>query len=133
MADDLPLWLEAYAQELRTLFGLEAWEISVKLVRAPDDDLEKEGHSVINYRYLSARIELCESMSDEGKRHILMHEFLHVVLAPLEQTHSRIRELVKTKRREHLDELFADGLEQTIERLTRALQREIKPSKPGDV
>lgn len=123
---DLPDWLTAYAQDCRVLFGLEAWDIVVKLVKAPGDDLEREGHSVVNVRYLTAKIELNESMSEEGLRCTCMHEMLHVALAPLEQAHLRIRELVKPKLQEHADELFADGLEQAIERMTRALQREIK-------
>lgn len=124
--DNLPPWLLSYAQDCRDLFGLGDWYINVKLVRAPGDDLEREGHSRLNIRYLSAHIELCNGMPDEGLRHTLMHEMLHIALAPIELAHNRIRELVKEKYREHLDELFADGLEQTIERLTRALQQRIK-------
>lgn len=129
---DLPDWLTAYAQDCRVLFGLEAWDIVVKLVKAPDNDLEKEGHASINIRYLTAKIELNESMPDEGFRAILMHEMLHVALAPIEQAHLRIRELVRPRLQEHADELFADGLEQTIERMTRAMQREIKVREVRD-
>lgn len=131
-AENLPHWLIAYAQDCRRLFGIgDEWYISIKLVRAPGEDLEKEGQSRINVRYLTAHIELCESMSEEGLRHTLMHELLHVAFAPLELAHNRMRELVKEKHHAHLDELFADGLEQTIERLTRALEREIKPPAPA--
>lgn len=128
--DNLPPWLLAYAIEVRDLFGLGDWYINVKLVRAPNDELENEGHARINMRYLSAHIELCESIPKDGLRHTLMHELLHVAFGPLELAHSRMRELAKEKHRDHLDELFHDGLEQTIERLTRALSRTIKPSAP---
>ena len=125
---DLPKWLEDYAQDCRKLFGLDEWEVSVKLVRAPGGDDEREGHAEVNFRYLSVKIELNETMSEEGFRHILMHEMLHATLAPIEQAFERTKELVKKGLRNHVDEMFADGLEQAIERLTRALQREIKPT-----
>lgn len=124
---DLPDWLEAYAQDLRTLFGLADWEIVVKLVRVPGGDPTNEGHSRTDFRYLSATIELNRKLPKEGLRAVLMHEMLHVVLAPIEQAYARICELVPEPLRGHALNLHDDGLEQTIERLTRALQREIKP------
>lgn len=122
-----PPWLTDLARHYRDLFGIGAWYINVKLVRAPGGDIDKEGQSRIDLRYLSAHIELCETMPEEGLRHTLMHEMLHIALAPIDLAHSRMREMVKKKHRDHVDELFADGLEQTIERLTRALERHIKP------
>jgi hypothetical protein len=126
---ELPSWLTEYAQDCRKLFGLDEWEICVKLVKHPGgDDVEREGHCALNYRYLTATIELNETMEEDGLRSTLMHEMLHIVLAPIEQAHDRITELVKKGLRRHVAELMDDGIEQTIERLRRALQREIKPA-----
>lgn len=130
---DLPTWAQTYAQDCRDLFGLGDWPIVVKLVRAPNNDIENEGYSSVNVRYLTARIEIRSGMSDEDTRQTIMHEMLHVALAPIEQYHLRIRELVDEKLREHVDELQSDGTEQAIQRLTRALMRQIKPPKQETV
>lgn len=127
--ENAPPWLVEYAQDCRRLFGIgDDWYISVKLVRAPDGDINKEGHSRINIRYLTAHIELCESLSEEGLRHTCMHELFHIAFAPLELAHLRILDLVPEELREHANELQADGIEQTIERLTRSIERTIKPT-----
>jgi hypothetical protein len=86
----LPAWLEAYAQECRTLFGLEAWEIAVKLADVPGNEKGNEGFSWVNVRYLSAHIELRRDLTDTQLRSVLMHEMLHIALAPIAQAHLRL-------------------------------------------
>ena len=132
MSDALPQWLEDYAQECRVLFGLEVWEIVVNVVDAPDGDKDNDGFSWVNVRYLSAKIELRRDQTDVQFRSVMMHEMLHVALAPISQAHMRLFELLPKKLRRHVKDICNDGLEQTIERLTRALQREITPSKTKD-
>lgn len=127
---ELPQWIEDYAQECRVLFGLERWDITVKLVPAPGDDLENKGCARTNTRYFSALIELAQHLDDATMRATIMHEMLHVAFAPMAQAYFRIEELIPEKLRAHAEALHADGLEQTIEGITRAMQREIKPSTP---
>lgn len=113
MADIEP-WLEEYIQNTRRLFGI--------------GDVSREGHTELNIRYRVAKIELNQAMEAEGLRHTAMHELLHVALAPVELAQLRVTELLPEELRSHAEELFADGTEQAVEVLTRALQRSIKPS-----
>lgn len=126
---ELPAWVEAYVQECRVLFGLADWEIVVKMSDAPGGETTYEGHSSVDVRYVRATIELNPNYSDSEIRSTLMHEMLHVALWPIAQAHLRVPMLVPKAQRKHARTLLDDGVEQTIERLTRALQREIKPSE----
>ena len=128
-SDPLPQWIEDYAQEIRTLFDLDVWQIVVKLSDSPGNDRANEGHASVDVRYLTARIELNPAFSEERMRATLMHEMLHVAFAPIAQAHLRVPALVPKGQRKHARTLLDDGLEQTIERLTRALQKAIKPSE----
>lgn len=132
MSEPLPQWIEDYAQEVRALFGLESWEIVVKLSDNPGNDRESEGHSSVDVRYLTAKIELGRSLDTEKMRTVMMHEMLHVAFAPIEQAHLRVPQLVPKAQRKHARTLLDDGLEQTIERLARGLQRGIKPPTTED-
>lgn len=125
----LPEWATAYAQECRVLFGLDRWQITVCGVVAPGDDLDNKGMAIVNTRYLSARIEIMHTLEPDEMRHTIMHELLHVAFAPMAQAHFRIEEVIPKKLRRHAEALYNDGLEQTIEGLTRALQQQIKPSE----
>lgn len=126
MSETLPQWIEDYAQECRMLFGLDDWQIVVKTVDAPNGDKGNEGFSWVDVRYITARIELRRDLDMNKMRHVTMHEFLHVALAPIAQAHLRVPNLIPKSHRKHARQLLDDGVEQTIERLTRALQRQIK-------
>lgn len=129
----LPDWLEQYIQDTRRLFGIgDDWYIVVKLVPAPDNDVSKEGYCELNIRYRTAKIYLNSAMEEDGLRHTSMHELLHVALAPLEINLLRVLDLVPEELRLHAQELFADGTEQSVETLTRALQRTIKPKRDDE-
>ena len=119
--NNFPDWLQAFADRASALLGLDKWPITYAMSRAPAGDVEREGHSIVNVRYLTAHIELNNSMTPDGLRSTLLHELLHVALAPIEQSHLRVVELTPKKLRKHADELFSDGIEQTVEQLTRAL------------
>ena len=119
--NNLPDWLQAFADRAVVLLALDKWPMKIRLVRAPGGDPEREGHSIVNTRYLTAQIEINEIMTREGLQSTLLHELLHVALAPIEQSHLRVIELTPRKLRKHADELFSDGIEQTVEQLTRAL------------
>ena len=125
---DTPQWITDYAQECRVLFGLERWDITVVVVTAPDNNLDNSGFATVNTRYLDARIELRETLNDANMRHTIMHEMLHVAFAPMAQAQFRVAELIPKKLRNHARALYEDGVEQTIEGMTRALQSAIKPS-----
>lgn len=125
----LPEWLEQYIQDTRTLFGIgDDWHIVVQIVPAPGDDHTREGHCELNMRYRTAKIYLNSAMTEDGLKHTAMHELLHVAFAPLELSQLRVLDLVPEELRGHAQELFADGIEQSVEGLTRALQRTVKPS-----
>jgi hypothetical protein len=128
---EIPAWLEAYAQECRVLFGLEVWDIVVRLVDRPGEEDGNEGHVTVNTRYLAATIELDRAKADDQAqmRRVVMHEMLHVAFAPISRAYLRTMDLLPKKAlRRHAEQLYEDGIEETIERLTRALQKEIKPS-----
>jgi hypothetical protein len=128
---DLPKHLEAYAQDCRKLFGLDEWSISVIISETPpehQDDSRWHGDVDHDPCSLTATIRLHWDATDEEQRDTMMHEMLHIALGLLNLANRRVVELLPEELHEHADALFNDALEQTVTRMTRALQREIKPA-----
>jgi len=125
-----PEWAQQYFDDCRELLGIgEDWHLFFSVADSPGDYTEADGHCLLNTRYWKAEIQMRRGLLEERGREVIMHELLHVALAPLDLAADRIRELLKEKHQEHADELYCDAQEQVIERLTRALQRSAKPPK----
>lgn len=132
-----PAWAAAYFQDCRELLGIGAdWQLWLAFVNNPsaeadgsdDDANEADGVCSLETRYLKATIRIRRGLSEERTRYVIMHELLHVALAPLSLTAERMRDLIPFKLWTHVLQLYTDAEEQTIERLTRALQRGVRLS-----
>jgi hypothetical protein len=131
MPADLPEWLTDYTQDCRKLFGLDEWQIAVKFSETPPeyrDAVRWYGDAMHDPCSLTATIRLHFDATDEEQRDTLMHEMLHLALSLLNLANARIVELLPERLQDHANTLFSNALEQAIVRLTRALQREIKPA-----
>lgn len=128
MSEERDTAAAAYLHDLVDLFGLGEWRIWLHWADAPGGDAEADAISDINVRYLRATITVRRDLSDlERLRSVLMHEALHIVLASLDRAAQHIATLVPEALHGHATALYTDAEEQTIERLTRALQRTIVP------
>lgn len=79
-----PDWVQAYAQQIRDCFSLQGWHIFVRPM-SEEQKAEKPntgGLATVNNRYLSAEIEYREGLNEDELKRVLVHEFLHVIVAP---------------------------------------------------
>lgn len=125
-----PEWAQEYFNDVRNLLGIgREWELWFKLSDVPGGFEEADGHCNYDARYLKATISIRRDLVDnsERARYVIMHELLHIVLARFDLACDRLTDFVPEAQKEHAAELVLDAMEQTIESLTRALQRELKP------
>lgn len=123
----VPDWMITYAQDVRRLVGVgDDWHIWLDLVDVPDGSPECDGSTDLEVRYLKARIAIRKDIeTDERFRAVIMHEILHCALGQIDLAIDRVRDLVPERLRVHTFMLVGDAFEQTIERLTRALQANV--------
>lgn len=120
--------------EVRDLLGIDrGWRLWLREADHPGNNENADGQCELETRYLKATITIRRGLSAEREREVLLHELMHVALAPLDLANDRILELVPEAFREHATELYVDAEEQVIERVTRALQRvKPKPETPDE-
>lgn len=112
----------AYAEQCRVAFGLEEWNIWFCEHDAPGGSTENAGHTDLNTRYLRATITLLRGLRPERRRSVTRHEMLHIALAPIDEKMRYIVAMLPKKERKRAREMYIDAEEQTIERLTRAME-----------
>lgn len=128
----VPDWVGAYAQDVRQLLGIgDDWHIWIDVVDRPDDSDEADGCCDLDANYLKAKIEIRYGIdTKERVKAVVMHELMHVALAPISLAFDRTLDFMpKQKLNVHVRMLMSDATEQTIERMTRALQTNIKQKK----
>jgi len=140
-----PDWAAEYFNDCRSLLGIDdAWDLWLLFVANPradadgdgdedtDADNDADGICCQESRYLKATIRVKRGLSQQRTRSVIMHELLHVAFAPLVLAAERTRDLIPDRLRIHAYQLHIDAEEQVIERLTRALQRGVKPPPPEE-
>jgi len=134
-----PDWADEYFNDCRSLLGIDdAWDLWLLFVANPradedvDADNDADGVCRMEPRYLKATIRVRRGLSQQRTRSVIMHELFHVALAPLVLAAERTRDLIPDRLRIHAYQLHVDAEEQVIERLTRALQRGVKPPPPEE-
>lgn len=128
--DDVSEWIRDYACDVRDLFGLSEWRLWLKLADTPSGKEYTDGSTELSTRYLKATITIRRALEDDDRiRHVVMHEMTHVLLGYIDQCVNRLIDMVPDEQREHALELYTDAEEQTIERLTRALQVGVRPKE----
>lgn len=132
--EEPPAEITAYASDVRDLLGLQAWTIHVKMV---DDLGDKEGDEVggdctYTEPYRHAQIHLKRGLSPEQYREYLMHEMLHIALAPLDYTARGLGILFRGKMAEYVERTLDDACERVVTPLAKALVKGIKspPQEP---
>lgn len=124
----LPNWLIEHLQATRQLFGVgDEWHIFPVLVQQPGD---KEFGAVTDYdtAYLNAVIKFDDDIrnNDQGQQ-VVLHEVLHIALYELAQTFEYALKLLPTNGRDLFSAMWQDAEERTIQRITRAMQKQIRP------
>lgn len=124
---DPPPWIVAYAQDCRRLLGIgDEWRIVIQMVPAGDGTID--GICTADARYFNARIELSDNLPRNGDGHeVILHEMLHVALAPLAGLYDRLVGDMGWEARRVALGAYQDVEEQVIQRMTRALLRQVTP------
>jgi hypothetical protein len=132
----VPAWMVAYAQVCREALGLADWPVAIVPVKRVDDSLSN-GHGTTralttsSWRTLDAKLEIQRDLPADADGYVtLTHEFLHMALVHQDQAVYRILDLLPRKRRTFAEQLWRDGLEQTVERLARALTPVLRAQLP---
>lgn len=128
-----PEWITEYAQDCRRLLGVgDDWHITLTMTDKPNGD-EKIGGSVsIDAQYLNAVIELnnkCFAEEDDEVHQILLHEMMHVALGNYRMVIDQIFMQLPDSVKDMAETMISQAEEQFIQRTTRAILTEIKPSE----
>ena len=130
----VPKWMREYAMATRDLLGLHDWTITLQMSDATDDDKVHAGQAgadcEYNEPYRLATITFRRGHSRPEYEEFIMHELLHLSLAPLHVAALLLADLsaeVVSVPHEIGRRVIDDGLERSITPLARALARGIKP------
>lgn len=126
---ETPQWMTDAAQDARTLLGIDdGWRIVLELSDAPGGDAANNGAAACDPVYLNATITLSPNLQDDDDgRRVILHEMLHVALSPLYRVlYLGTRHQAKAARHALRDQ-YNDAEEQIIQRMSRAMLRQIKP------
>lgn len=124
-----PPWVVALAQEVRALLGIDdGWYIYFEVTDAPGGDADYNGSVRYNTVYLNATIQIATDLQNdpEGQR-VILHEMLHIALAPLTHAFEQTLPYVPKPTRKLLRRLYNDNEEQLIQRISRAMHRTARP------
>ena len=117
--NEVPQHIQATAEFMRVLLGVDAWEIHLKMADEPKDG--GVGVVSINYTYLRAHIEIRRDTPAKRQISATIHEFLHIVLFRIVGLLENMIEQQPSEQRQFLSLLSRDAEEQTVELLTRSI------------
>lgn len=124
-----PDWILEYAADVRDLLGLDAWDITVKMV----DELDGDGSIGAQCRYKEpykiAHVFLQRGRTEAEYREFVMHELLHAALAPMDYAAAVAVDLVPKPQRKVAKILINDGCERVVQALAKALVKGVRPPK----
>ncbi|ABX04026.1 hypothetical protein Haur_1381 [Herpetosiphon aurantiacus DSM 785] len=119
-----PAWVEAYAQQVRDCFSLQGWDIYVRPMTKEQHDEEPTtaGLAHVNHRYSNAVIEYWDQQPVEPLKRVLVHEFLHILVAPLTTLiEAMLLEIPVKRRGMFMHEMQIHAEEQVVTALTRII------------
>jgi Zn-dependent peptidase ImmA (M78 family) len=122
----IPPTLEAHAQNLRDLFGLQSWEIVVvfgSVAQEGDGTSRFATGASCTYEepYRIAKIILNPEHTEAQHREYLMHEMLHLVIAPIEHQARSLLTMLPRRTYEVAQDMLMDSVERVITPLAKAL------------
>lgn len=126
--NDVPDWIIAYAQDCRQLLGIDdGWRIAFTMADPPPGE-EWAGQTQYDTTYLNATVELATSLADDDAgRQVILHELLHVALAPLYGAAEYAWRAAGAAEGQLLRAVYNDVEENVIQRMSRAMLRAIRP------
>lgn len=128
---DAPEWLTDMVQDARRLLGVgDDWQVSVNVVRIPGGDAANDAACTPDAVYLNADLDFAPDLQpSETTRAIVLHEVLHIAHAELDALASVICEGLPKSERLRMRDLYDDANERTLQRISRAMARHIRPQE----
>lgn len=119
-------WLQAYADHVQGVLGLQAWCVTLDVVDEPNpDNPHADATTYANIRYLTANLKFRTTVAHRrtlGMRVLVLHEFLHIVTAAKDLVTERLLDqFVPAHEREFATLILSDADEQMVTRLSHAL------------
>ena len=132
---EMPKWIDEAVQDARRLFGLGGmdWHFYVKLSDKPGGDEDNDGTIYCDSVYLTANIELNTNLKDdEVGFSAVYHEVLHAAHESVDHlVQETIIKEVPEEKRELFKQLYRDGIENFVQRISRSVVGNLK--KDGGV
>lgn len=124
----VPDWVLDYAQDCRRLLGIDdGWRITFTMTDPPAGE-QWAGQTQYDTAYLNATVELAASLVDGAAgRQVILHELLHVALAPLYGAAEYAWRTAGSAEGLLLRSVYNDAEENVIQRMSRAMSRTIRP------
>lgn len=125
----LPAWLVEEVQDARRLLGVgDDWHITVQVVDHPNRDENNDACCRPDVTYLNATMEFARDLvQDEHGRFVVLHEMLHITHAEIDQVvETALAGLVEGERG-RMRELYEAVVERSLQRMSRAMVRHIRP------
>lgn len=130
----VPEWLTDLVQDARRLLGVgDDWSITVRVDRlpggSPDNDAACEPDAV----YLNADLTFAPDVQPgETAQMLVLHEVLHVAHAELDELVAVICAGLPKNEQIRMRDLYDDGVERMLQRISRAMVRHIRPQENGE-
>lgn len=126
---ELPAWLIEELQDARQLLGVgDEWHIVATVVDHPNGDENNDGMCCPDATYLNARMEFSRDLAqDANGRFVVLHEMLHVTHAEVDQVVDTALGGLSEGERGRMRELYEAAVERSLQRMSRAMARHIRP------
>lgn len=116
------------ARQMRSLFGLDHWQITVKnpeRLTGRDEATEDQpqGQADVKPQYRSATIEVRAGLDDSETRLTIAHEFLEVALSPIYAFFELVQQDLTVSEWARLNRVLTDTIDGIVEERILAFQR----------
>jgi hypothetical protein len=105
----------------KELFNCRHWEIYRRVLAVEFMPEGADGYCNIDYKYMTANIDIQAGLDDKRLLRVVAHEMAHVLLAPISMAGNYAIECVSENKKAHIEQLLNVAQEQVCELLSRGL------------
>lgn len=126
---DVPEWLILAVNDCRRLVGVgDEWHITITVTDAPAGRRDMDGAADVDPVYMNARLEFAPTLkNDQDGYQVILHEVLHIALAPLYQAAGHGFNRLANDAAAALNQVYNDQEEAVIQKISRALMHTVRP------
>ena len=112
--------LESRMTLWRKVLGIDPkWNVNITIVDHPNNDPTMDAGVRMDHVYFNASIEFSRIGDDDRIEEGILHETLHIALAPLRQALDYLIQMIPESQREFAETVADNGMEQSIQGMCR--------------